>query len=226
MGLQPWLGITIALYSAEYCYVPIPKLLCFCSTRLRHHIGSITQSGISSLCPSISSFCTGSSAHLGISCIHARISNSPLFYPWCCPFTPMRVPITPSTPPSFLKYFIQGCPKPCFCLLLIIPCISPVSSSLISLLPCTHNKNRPQRHPLCHCTLSTSNVRHLRLGYHCFPHFFHPGSNPHPVWIPPRPLPMIFCRNPLCVPSTVLSINNESYPVYKPNMSTNCITTL
>ena len=105
MGLQPWSGITIVLYYVSYCYVPIPRLLQYSSSRLNHHTGSSSYLVLSSLCPIISILCTGSSAHLGVAHIHPRISNSPIFYPQCYPCTLLRVPIKPSNTFSFPVIF-------------------------------------------------------------------------------------------------------------------------
>ena len=88
----------------------------------------------------------------------------------------------------------------CLLCLLTPPYIPPEPYPLIARLPCAHLKNRPQCHPLCHRPLSSSNVDHFRLGSCRFPHYFLPGSHPHPFFLPSLPLPRDLPHKPSVCP--------------------------
>ena len=175
VGLQPRSGITLALDSVAYCSVPIPCLPWYSSPRLIHRTGSSAHLGIARLCPSISGHRTRSSTHLGVARLRPSITDFLLWCPRCYPQSLLRVPLTPSPPPSFPWYFIQVFPKLCFRRLLVPPCAPPVCVPLIALLSCAHFKNWLLCHPLWHQPLSSPYVGHLGLGSRCFPHYFCPA---------------------------------------------------
>ena len=128
MRFQPQSGITTALSFFAYCYVPIPRLLCYSSAPFLHHMGSSTHLGIERLYPRISSLCMGLSSHLGLSRLHLIIYNSSLVCPCCYPQHIRCVLLTILSPHIIPHYFIQVFPKLCLRCLLTQPCVSPAFS--------------------------------------------------------------------------------------------------
>ena len=105
------------------------------------------------------------------------------------PWPLLHVTLALSPPPRSPRDFIQGCPNLCFFRLLTPQCIPPVSSNLIDLFSCAHLKNRPQRHPLCHCPMLSNYVGHFQLSSPRLTHCFLPESHPPPFCLLSRPLP-------------------------------------
>ena len=64
------------------------------------------------------------------------------------PCPPLRVPITPSPTPVFLKYFLQGFPKLCLWSFLSPQRIPPAPYPFIACIPCKYLEYLPQIHPL------------------------------------------------------------------------------
>ena len=128
-------------------------------------------------------------------------------FTWASPVSFPEYPTSCSDVPNFTSkpYCVSLSPR--FLLLAsrnisskaVIRCVSAASlcqqvlptasSPLIALLSCVHLKTFPQRHPLCHCPLSSPYVSHRRLIYCRLPQYFHPRSHPHPVCLPPLPVP-------------------------------------
>ena len=71
--------------------------------------------------------------------------HPPLLSP---PRPPLRVPITPSPTPVFLKYFLQGFPKLCLWSFLSPQRIPPAPYPFIACIPCKYLEYLPQIHPL------------------------------------------------------------------------------
>ena len=82
------------------------------------------------------------------------LSPAPDVSPWNL----LRVPLTPSPPPFFPLYFLQGFPELCLRRLLAPPCVPPDPYPLIARLHFAYLEYWTQRHPLCHCPLSSSDV--------------------------------------------------------------------
>ena len=97
-------------------------------------------------------------------------SSAPAVFPW----PQLCVPLAPSPPPSFLLNFLQFFYNMFILCLLVPPCVPPAPSLLISRLSCAHLENWPQRYPMYHRPLSSSNVGHFRLGSRRFPYYFLP----------------------------------------------------
>ena len=158
MRFQPRSGITPALDYIPYRYVPIPCLLWYSSPRLNQFTGSSSHLGIANLLPIICSHCTSSYDHIVVARLHTSITDCPVFCTHFCPRPLLYVPLSPLPTPFLLQYFIQCYPKLCICHLLTPPYVPPMTSTPISLLSCTHHKNRPQRQPLYHLPLLSSYV--------------------------------------------------------------------
>ena len=110
---------------------------------------------------------------------------SPLTPPTTRPL--LCVNLTPLHPLWYPQYFLQGFAEICLQILLAPPRVSPAPSPLISRLPCAYLKYRPQRHPLCHCPLSSSDVGCSWLGSSHLPHLLRPWCSPHTFFLLLRP---------------------------------------
>ena len=132
-------GITTAIYSVAYCYVTLPCLHWYSSLHFIHHIRLFDHLVISRLHTIISTYCTRSSACLGVAQFRSRIltscSASLLFSQLL-----LYGSFTLSPHPCFSLYLCQNPPKLLLRCLLDPPLIPTESSPLISLLSYIHFK--------------------------------------------------------------------------------------
>ena len=174
---QPQSGITSALDSVDYCYVPLPSppLILYSPPYPPHEV--IFPPGC----------CLSPSKHI-------HLPHEAIRPPRHCPYLsqhsvlPLLFPAVPLTPTAWISHpivssllpatFFQNPHKLLLRRLLEPKCISPGSSPLLDLLSWAHFKDCPQRHPLCHSYLLSPYVGRFWPSSRRFLHYFCPGRPP------------------------------------------------
>ena len=191
VGFQPRPGTATSLDSVACCCVPFFRVIYFsirlpslgllsCSPQLLFLCLNLTPSshlhrvlrppGISMYRPSIYNLHIGASAYLGVARLHTSISESPHACSRCFPLAPTVFSSRPVVSSCLPTIFTPRLHYAVSLAHLVAPCVPHAPSLFVACLPYAYLKYQPQRHPMFHCFLSSSNVGHIWLGYHRFLH--------------------------------------------------------